>query len=142
MDNYEQVFGELPKKEQSPIDKDDHSEIDTTEELGPEETAIFQSFIGCLQWAVTLGRIDIMIATTMTLSRFRPAPQRGHLQRVKRILGYLRKFPHGAIRIRVDGWLLAVTGIIPPRGCSFRRRRSFTSFFLSAATRRGGRRTG
>ena len=80
MDNYEQVFGELPKKEQSPLDKDDHPEVDTTEELGPEDIAIYQSFIGCLQWAVTLGRIDIMIAT-MTLSRFRPAPRRGHLQR-------------------------------------------------------------
>jgi len=31
MDIYKQVFGELPKKEQSPLDKDDHPEADTTQ---------------------------------------------------------------------------------------------------------------
>ena len=38
----------------------------------------------------------------MTLSRFRAAPRRGHLNRVKRIYGYLSKFKHGTIRIRTE----------------------------------------
>ena len=33
------------------------------------------------------------------MSRFRAAPREGHLNRLKRIYGYLRKFKHGAIRV-------------------------------------------
>jgi hypothetical protein len=36
----------------------------------------------------------------MTLGRFRSQPRQGHLDRIKRICGYLRKFPDGAIRFR------------------------------------------
>ena len=38
----------------------------------------------------------------MTMSRFRAAPRDGHLDRVKRIIGYLSKMREGAIRIRVE----------------------------------------
>ena len=38
----------------------------------------------------------------MTLSRFRAAPRKGHLERVKRIYGYLAKMRHGVIRIRTE----------------------------------------
>ena len=38
----------------------------------------------------------------MTLSGFRAAPRLGHLDRVKRIVGYLVKMKHGYIRIRTD----------------------------------------
>ena len=38
----------------------------------------------------------------MTLSAFRAAPRRGHLDRAKRIYGYLAKMRHAAIRIRTD----------------------------------------
>jgi hypothetical protein len=57
--------------------------------------------IGALQWAVTIGRFDINTAV-MTLSAFRAAPRRGHLDRAKRIYGYLAKMRHAAIRIRTD----------------------------------------
>ena len=36
------------------------------------------------------------------MSRFRACPRQGHLDRVKRIIGYLSKFRHGVIRIRTD----------------------------------------
>ena len=36
----------------------------------------------------------------MTLSRFRVAPHVGHLERIKRIYGYLRRQPEGGIRFR------------------------------------------
>ena len=38
----------------------------------------------------------------MTLSSFRAAPRRGHLERTKRIFGYLFKMKHTIIRIRTD----------------------------------------
>jgi hypothetical protein len=56
--------------------------------------------IGCLQWAVSLGRLDIQTAT-MTMSRFRTAPRIGHLNRLKRMYGYLKKFASAAIRVRL-----------------------------------------
>ena len=59
----------------------------------------YQSMIGALQWAVSLGRFDIMTAV-MTLSAFRAAPRVGHLERAKRIYGYLCKFKHAALRVR------------------------------------------
>ena len=54
-----------------------------------------------MQWAVSLGRFDIQTAT-MTMSRFRVAPRKGHLERFKRIYGYLKKFASAAIRVRMD----------------------------------------
>ena len=36
------------------------------------------------------------------MSRFRTAPRKGHLERLKRIYGYLRRFKSAAIRVRVD----------------------------------------
>ena len=38
----------------------------------------------------------------MTLSSFRTAPRRGHLDRAKRIYGYLAKMKHAVIRIRTE----------------------------------------
>jgi hypothetical protein len=54
--------------------------------------------IGQLQWAISLGRFDIAVAI-MTMSAFRSAPRKGHLDRVKQICGYLSKMRHSAIRI-------------------------------------------
>jgi hypothetical protein len=54
--------------------------------LNHEDTKIYQSLIGALQWVVQLGRIDIITAV-MTMSRFRAAPRQGHMDRVKRIHG-------------------------------------------------------
>jgi hypothetical protein len=56
--------------------------------------------IGCLQWAVSLGQFDIQTAT-MTIPRFQVAPRIGHLERLKRMYGYLKKFSSTAIRVRV-----------------------------------------
>ena len=43
----------------------------------------YMCMIGQLQWAVTLGRYDIL-AHVMSMSRFRLAPKNGHLERLKR----------------------------------------------------------
>jgi hypothetical protein len=101
LDNYQRIFGSQPKKYSSPLEKGDHPELDTSELLNVEETQIYQSLIGALQWTIQIGRFDIATAV-MTLSRFRAAPRRGHLERVKRIHGYLSKMRHGIIRIRTE----------------------------------------
>ena len=44
--------------------------------------------------------MDIFLLHTMSLSRYRAQPQKGHLDRVKRIFGYLACLPEGAIRFR------------------------------------------
>jgi hypothetical protein len=66
--------------------------------LGQDETQQFQSLIGAMQWAVSIGRLDIATAV-MSLSSFHAMPRRGHLQRAKRIYGYLRKMKEARIRV-------------------------------------------
>lgn len=97
--NYETLFKEQPKLTSAPLDHNDSPELDTSHELDKLGRTQYQSLIGALQWCITLGRIDILCAV-MTLSRFRAQPRHGHLERVKRICGYLRKKPEGAIRFR------------------------------------------
>ena len=55
--------------------------------------------IGQLQWAVTLGRYDIL-AQVMSMSRFRLVHKIGHLERMKRLYGYLTNTKHFAIMYR------------------------------------------
>jgi hypothetical protein len=82
------------------LDKGDHPELDTTEELPADGIKQYQSLIGALQWAVSLCHFDIH-CSVMTMGRFRAAPCSGHLERVKRICGYLCKYPDTALCFRV-----------------------------------------
>jgi hypothetical protein len=59
MDQYENMFGSKPKEYTSPLEKGDNPEIDVTEELDDGGFKKYQTMIGCLQWAVSLGRFDI-----------------------------------------------------------------------------------
>ena len=52
-----------------------------------------------MQWAVSIGRIDITTPAVMTLSGFRAAPRIGHLERCKYLYGYLYKMKYATIRI-------------------------------------------
>jgi hypothetical protein len=99
LSNYERMFGTKPKEYSSPLEKGDHPEMDVTDELDDQGIAMYQSLIGALQWAVTLGRFDIQCAVA-TMSSFRTAPRQGHLDRLKRIYGYLKRKPDAAIRFR------------------------------------------
>jgi hypothetical protein len=96
LDWFENMFGCKPKEYTSPLQKGDHPEIENTEELDEEEMKKYQTMIGCLQWAVSLGRFDIQ-TSTMTVSCFRAAPRIGHLNNLKRIYCYLKKFASAAI---------------------------------------------
>ena len=100
IEQFDRTFsGEDLKTCNCPLRPDDHPELDLTIELGSQGQQQYQSLIGQFQWAISLCRFDISVAT-MTLSRFRTAPREGHLERAKRILGYLKAHPDGAIRFR------------------------------------------
>jgi len=60
-----------------------------------------------LNWIVCLGRMDVAFAVT-SLSRFSACPRKGHLSRLMRIFGYLKKFKNR--RIVVDSNDLIVIG--------------------------------
>ncbi len=92
------MVGEKPStRVYASLEKGDHPELDTSELLNEKGTQQYQSIIGSLQWAISLGCFDIATAV-MTMSSFRAAPWHGHLDRLKRIIGYLAKMKNGAIR--------------------------------------------
>jgi hypothetical protein len=96
IETYVQLYGEKPRKASSPLEQNDHLEMDDSPFLGQDETQQFQSLIGAMQWAVSIRRLDIAIAV-MSLSSFRTMPRRGHLKRAKRIYGYLPKIKEARI---------------------------------------------
>jgi hypothetical protein len=99
---YLQMFGSKPKTVySSPIEKGDHLELDTSEEINEKGIQQYQSLIGAAQWLVTLGRFDIATAV-MKMSSFRVAPRKGHLERMRRLYGYVKKMRHGCIRFRTE----------------------------------------
>jgi hypothetical protein len=99
--DYERIYGRPPRQVVSPLNPGDHPEEDDSELLDDEQTRIYQSLVGAIQWVVQIGRFDVATAI-MTLSRFRAMPRQGHLERVKRIYGYLAKMRFAKIRIRTD----------------------------------------
>src|SRR5687767_7105069 len=87
---YEQLFEESPpKKINCPLDSKDHPELDETDILDDVGMHLYWKLLGMLQWAVTLGHIDIMCAV-MTMGRFRRQPRIGHLDRLMRIFEFSR----------------------------------------------------
>ena len=100
-DQYKLLFGVKPKHYASPLEENDHPELDESDFLDEDETRIYQSLIGCTQWVIQLGRFDIAVHVG-TLSSFRAKPRRGHLDRIKRVIGYLSKMDRGAVCIRTD----------------------------------------
>ena len=93
------MFNEKPRNSRPPLEGGDHPELDTSELCDDHQTKQFQTLIGQLQWLISLGRFDIAVHV-MSLSRFRAQPRKGHLDRAKRIVGYLLFLPDGAIRFR------------------------------------------
>ena len=59
----------------------------------------YQSLIGSIQWAVSIERLDVAMAVT-PLYGYRLVPRKGHLERAKRVVGYLAKMKHAVIRFR------------------------------------------
>ena len=91
VETYIRLFGEKPKGlYSSPLEKGDHPELDTSDLLDADGIQKYQSMIGAMQWAISIGRFDIA-TSVMSLSSFRVAPRVGHLERCKHIYAYLSK---------------------------------------------------
>ena len=90
-----------PKCYMTPLDKNDHPELDTSEIFEGDMAAKYLTMVGQLQWLVTLGRFDIH-AQVATMSRFRAAPRQGHMDRFKRVCSYAIRTKDYAIRFRTD----------------------------------------
>ena len=59
-DTYRRLFNEVPQKGyKTPLDKNDHPELDTSEILEGDMDAKYLTMAGQLQWLVILGRFDI-----------------------------------------------------------------------------------
>jgi hypothetical protein len=86
----EAIFGNLPKKD-TPMVDGDHPELDESSPLNDDEHRQYQMLIGMLNWIVCLGRIDVAFSTS-SLSRFTACPRKGHMDRVLRVFGYLKKY--------------------------------------------------
>ena len=101
-DTYRRLFNEdPPKSNKTPLDKNDHPELDTSEILEGDMAAKSLTMVRQLQWLVTLGRFHIH-AQVASMSRFRPAPRQGHMDRLKRIYSYAIRTKDYAIRFRTD----------------------------------------
>ena len=101
-DSYKRLFNEDPPKSyKTPLDKNDHPELDTSEILEGDMAAKYLTIVGQLQWLVTLGRFYIY-AQVATMSRFRAAPRQGHMDRLKRIYSYAIRTKDYAIRFGTE----------------------------------------
>ena len=104
LEQYERIFGEPVKNSRrihAPLEPGDHPELDVSELCNDSDKAKYMSLVGCLQWAFSLGRIDIGVAV-MTMSRFRVNPRVGHLERVKRIFSYLNHYKNTSIKFNTE----------------------------------------
>jgi hypothetical protein len=99
MGQFENIFSCKPREYSSPLEKVNHPEVDSSNDLDNEVIKRYQKMIGCLQWDVSLGRLDIK-TETMPMSRFRSAPRQGHLDTMKRIYGTFKRFSRNAISVR------------------------------------------
>ncbi|KAL7572818.1 hypothetical protein ACA910_014673 [Epithemia clementina (nom. ined.)] len=97
LDSYKSMFGEEPKIFKSPLEKNDHPDLDNTDLVDSNGIQTFMFMIGQLHWTVTLGRFDIM-SQVVSLSRFRLAPCLGHIDHAKQVYRYLQKTKHYALR--------------------------------------------
>jgi hypothetical protein len=96
MGQYENMFVCKPREYTSPLEKGNHPEVDCSDKLDKDFIGRYQTMIGCLQWDAFLRRFDIQTAR-MTMTRFLSAPRKGHLDRLRSIYGYLKKFSSAAI---------------------------------------------
>ena len=102
LDSFHQMFpGETLPQVKSPLDKNDHPELDNLELAYEDLITKFMCMIGQLQCAVTLGRYDIL-ADVMSMSCFRLAPKVGHIERMKRIDRYLSRTKQYALMFRTQ----------------------------------------
>ena len=95
LESYKKMFGNKPKKTRTPLVAGDHPENDLSEFCDQDQIKQHQTIVGQLIWLSGLGRFDIAVHV-MTMSRFRQQPRIGHLETLKKMIGYLANFSHGS----------------------------------------------
>ena len=101
--NIEEVLSKkglrLPSKCITPLQGGYKPELDSTCELKADGLQWYQELIGSLRWAVEIGRVDILLETSL-MSTYLAMPREGHLEQVLHIFGYLKS--HKKMRILFD----------------------------------------
>ena len=96
IENIEQTLAKtsqcLPIKCQTPLSSGYRPELDTSPELKTEGLQRYQELIGILRWAVELGRVDILLATSL-MSTHLALPRQRHREQLHHIYGYLEMNP-------------------------------------------------
>ena len=87
---------QLNANQKSPCSAGYRPELDTSHELDEYSITDFQEIIGCLRWAIELGRADIAVEVSL-LSRHLALPRRGHLDQAYNIVAYLKKHPYSKL---------------------------------------------
>ena len=94
--NVEQILQKgsqkLPSKCKTPLSSSYRPELDTSPELKESGLQRYQELIGVLRWAVELGRVDILLETSM-MSMYLALPRRRHLEQLYHVFGYLKPNP-------------------------------------------------
>ena len=99
-ETYVRLFNTEPSKgPKTPLEKNDHPELDTSGILEGHGVNHYLTMVGQLQWLMTLGRFDIQ-AQVFTMSSFQAQPRQGHLERLKRIYAYVIRTKDYATRLR------------------------------------------
>ena len=73
----------------TPIMSGYRPETDTLSELKDEGVTQYQDMFGVLRWEVGLGRVDILLETSL-MSTYLALPRRGHLRQIFHVFGYLK----------------------------------------------------
>ena len=76
----------------TPMSTSYHPSEDVTKELNVEGIQFYQDLIRILQWAVDIGRVDILLEVSLLSSNL-ALPRIGHLQAVYHIFDYLKQVP-------------------------------------------------
>ena len=79
----------LPSKCVTPLSCGYKPELDATGELKADGVQWYQELIGSLRWTVELGRIDILLETSL-MSTYLATPREVHLEQVLHIMGFLK----------------------------------------------------
>ena len=64
--------------------------------LDEEEVSTYRILIGSMNWAVALGKIDVMFVANI-LAKYSCAPRHGQLKTAFRAFGYLKHHSKGVI---------------------------------------------
>jgi len=111
-DKIERVFGTTLRNYNTPLEAGYHPELDDSELLDDDDTTKYRMLTGSLNWAVTIGRVDVMFAAT-TMARYNHAPRFGHMKVMLRVFGYLKYHIKGTIRIDTSYPLIPETTASP-----------------------------